>query len=462
MSNSNEKKDNVVQFRGNTQFHIGIFICIIIFIYVLFRLLSYVTAETITIYEVKDGSIVSDHNYRGLIIRQEETVKADMSGYVYYFASSGGRVGVRSPIYAVDETGSIVNDLLSKTNKKKKISGDYFSLTQNTMATFVNEYSDLEFQKTYIFKDHLTDALSAMQVDVVMEKHKDEIDKAQSEHTYHAYYASRPGIVSYMIDGLEAVTVNDFDPDIFNKSVEETNVKSYTQIKSGDPAYKLITSDDWNLVIPIDSSFRNELGPERHVELVFEPDGNSAWASVSYSERDDVLFLVLSMDDSMERYSDLRFVNVEIMLDEKNGLKIPNSAIVKKPFFIVPKDFFLQGENSTEMGVLVKGSDGNSEFVTPTIYKETKHTCFIDDEVVHNGDTLVAPDSVNTYTVGSKTKNLSGVYSANKGYAVFKRIEPIQRNEDYTIIRPDTPFGIALYDHIVLQGDKVEENQIIY
>ena len=50
----------------------------------------------------------------------------------------------------------------------------------------------------------------------------------------------------------------------------------------------------------------------------------------------------------------------------------------------------------------------------------------------------------------------------NKGYAVFKQIIPIQENEDYTIIETGTPYGIALYDRIVLQGDKVKENEIIY
>ena len=47
-------------------------------------------------------------------------------------------------------------------------------------------------------------------------------------------------------------------------------------------------------------------------------------------------------------------------------------------------------------------------------------------------------------------------------YAVFKQIEPVQRNEDYTIIRTGTSYGLALYDRIVLQGDRVKENEIIY
>ena len=459
----NEKKDNVIAFRGTSQFHIGIVIFVIIFVYVAFRLLSYLTSENITVYEVKDGSIVMDHNYRSLIVRQEELVHADRDGYVYYFAASGGRVGVRSLIYAVDETGSIVNDLLSANTRGKKRADISLDETQQAMATFVGEYQDLSFQKTYLFKDRLADSLNALQVDALMEKHGDEIAKAQSEQTYHAYYPQRPGLVSYMVDGLESVTVNDFDPEVFTKGTDEVNVKSKTQIASGDIAYKLITSDDWSLVVPVDKVLLDEIRQERNVRITFEPDGNNAWAAVSYLERDEVPYLVLSMDDSMERYADLRFVNIELMLDQKSGLKIPNSSIIKKTFFTVPKSFFLQGDNSKELGVLLKRAGSrDTEFVTPTIFKETKRYYYIDEEAVSEGDELQAPDSMETYRIGEKTDQLDGVYNVNKGYAVFKQIEPVQRNEDYTIIRTGTSYGLALYDRIVLQGDRVKENEIIY
>ncbi|MBR1635462.1 MAG: hypothetical protein IJ682_10435 [Lachnospiraceae bacterium] len=459
----NEKKDNVISFRGTSQFQIGIVICVIIFVYVLFRLLSYLTSESITVYEVKDGTIVTDHNYRALILRQEELIHADMDGYVYYFATSGGRVGVKSLIYAVDETGSIVNDLLASGGGMEKISDSSFQATENAMATFVGEYQDSAFQKTYLFKDRLLDSLNALQVDALMHKHRKEIKKAQSENTYHSYYPPHPGLVSYMVDGMEDVTASDFNPVVFTKGTKESNVKSKTQIDAGDVAYKLITSDDWNMVVPVDRSLMEELGDDRNVKVTFESDGNSAWASVSYLERDEVPYLVLSLDDSMERYVDQRFVNIELMLEEKSGLKIPNSSIVKKTFFTVPKSYFLQGDNTKEMGVLVRKESGReSEFVIPTIYKETKKAYYIDDETVAEGDELISPDSLATYKVGTTTDDLDGVYNVNKGYAVFKQIEPIQRNEDYTIIRTGTSYGLALYDRIVLQGDKVKENEIIY
>ena len=58
-------------------------------------------------------------------------------------------------------------------------------------------------------------------------------------------------------------------------------------------------------------------------------------------------------------------------------------------------------------------------------------------------------------------KGIQGVYNINKGYAVFKQINILYQNEDYAIISTGTTYGLSLYDHIVLQGDLVKENQII-
>ena len=53
------------------------------------------------------------------------------------------------------------------------------------------------------------------------------------------------------------------------------------------------------------------------------------------------------------------------------------------------------------------------------------------------------------------------VYNINKGYAVFKQINILTKNENYAIIETKTTYGISLYDHIALDGSKVKENQLV-
>ena len=74
---------------------------------------------------------------------------------------------------------------------------------------------------------------------------------------------------------------------------------------------------------------------------------------------------------------------------------------------------------------------------------------------------FLKPNSNEYYVVGADMGTLQGVYNVNKGYAVFKQIEILYQNNDYSIIKTGTSYGISMYDHIVLQGDEVEENTII-
>ena len=77
------------------------------------------------------------------------------------------------------------------------------------------------------------------------------------------------------------------------------------------------------------------------------------------------------------------------------------------------------------------------------------------------GDILVKPDSNETYRVGSDTATLKGVYNVNKGYAVFKQIDILYQSKEYTIVKTGTSYGISLYDHIALDGAKINEDDLL-
>ena len=59
------------------------------------------------------------------------------------------------------------------------------------------------------------------------------------------------------------------------------------------------------------------------------------------------------------------------------------------------------------------------------------------------------------------TAKLQGAYNINKGYAVFRKVEILYQNEEYTIINTGTSYGLSLYDHIALDASAIKENQIV-
>ena len=85
----------------------------------------------------------------------------------------------------------------------------------------------------------------------------------------------------------------------------------------------------------------------------------------------------------------------------------------------------------------------------------------MDMENFKAGDILVRPDSQSRFEVG-ETGTLEGVYSINKGYAMFRQISIIDQNEEFCIVESGTPYGIAQFDHIVLDGSSVQEETILY
>ncbi|SCZ78199.1 HlyD family efflux transporter periplasmic adaptor subunit [Pseudobutyrivibrio xylanivorans] len=458
-----KKKDEKI-IKYPKQYHISIgFITIgVMFIYMLFHLLTYITEANITVYEVSQGSISSNLEYNALAIRQEQIINADSNGDILYLAENYTKVGSKSQVYALDLSGEILSSLKSSSQSiDVSLDEDDYLKLQNSISTYSFDYSNIAFNKLYSFKNELESQVQQLYTVSAMEAMNDSVQSAIASGTFNIYSSPQPGLIVYSIDGLENLTVDSFISDSFDMSkYAATNLKSQESIVAGQPVYKLITSDHWNLICEVDKDLYDSLQGESYIKIKFLEDENETWTALSFSEKAGKYYLILSLDDSMDRYAESRYVHIKLINNNISGLKIPNSSIVQKSFYTIPKSYEMRGSNDDEAGFLRKTSD-SSEYVSPTIYYESDDYYYVDNEVLSRGDTLCKPNSNETYVVGSDMDKLKGVYNVNKGYAVFKQIEILYQNNDYSIIKTGTNYGISMYDHIVLQGDEVEENSII-
>ena len=104
----------------------------------------------------------------------------------------------------------------------------------------------------------------------------------------------------------------------------------------------------------------------------------------------------------------------------------------------------------------------SSEMVEVDVYNfdsESKEY-YLDSSMLEAGDLLYKLDSQDIFTV-SKRATLTGVYNINKGYADFKQISILYENDEYAIVRPNTKYGLSVYDYIVLNADTVRDDQFI-
>lgn len=459
--------ENVVKYKKPININIGMIIFFFIIIYVIFNVFSYMTRVTISEYQVSQGAIASNNIYHGLILRDEEIVYSQQTGYINYYIKNAKKVSVNDIVYSVDTVGSVSNAIHTVGENGMLLNDEALFEVSEQIDGFCGSYDAMNFANASNFKSDLNSQMSQILNNLAMEQLQDTIGNAEANNTFYKYKAPQTGVVAYYIDGYESYKFDDFKKEwLSSNNYNKVNLNSNDQIYANGAAYKLINSEDWNIVIEISKELMESIKDNSNIRIRFCKDDFTTNASYELFEQDNLCFMKLNLKTGMVRYINDRFIDIELLIHDKTGLKIPKSAITKKEFFTIPKEYFLQGGDSSSYGIMIENANSDQsgttvDFVTPTIYYETENYYYIDAEYVKNGDVILKPDSTNTYVIGQETDSLIGVYNINKGYSVFKQINIIYQNDEYAIVEPKTSYGIALYDHIALDGSKLEEDQLI-
>lgn len=458
--------NKITKYRRPLNLNIGMLIFATIFVYVVICVIMYFRTDHVVGYSVKEGSLSSNSIYKGIALRKEEIVTSTDAGYVNYFAREGERAAVGNLIYTVDETGRLSDYVQANESGENTLSDADLSELKTEITAFINGFDRTDFSDVYNFKYNVEGTVLKL-ANYNMLENVNALNSASSSSLITSCYAQESGIVVYSIDGYEDLTLQDMKAEYFDQdNYEKNHLVNNELIAKGDPVYKLSTAEDWSIVIQTDEETAQQLVDEEYIEVKFLKNQYKAWASVtSYTNDNGDSFVALTFTNSMITFCTDRFIDIELLLEDERGLKIPNSSIVEKEFFIVPKEYVTQGGNSGNYGVLLEtyNEEGNAttEFVETPIYQETETEYYLDDTVLRAGNYIIKPDSTDKYAI-SKTGSLIGVYNINKGYADFKQISILYQNEEYAIVKSNTVYGLNVYDYIVLDASTVNDNEFIY
>lgn len=458
------KKENIVRFHRNIHFNVGFVIFFIIIIYVLFNIFSYLTSSPIAEYEVTQGTIATNNVFRGLILRDETIEYAGQSGYINYYIKNGARVSVTDTIYSIDTTGNISKKISSVIEDGTAL-GD--SEIQDVLAEIdgiMNSYNNIHFSSVYSYKNQLQSELSQTLSTTALKTLGTQVDSAQSQKTFYKVNSADTGIILYTVDGYEQISTENFSSSDFDFSnYKRSDLENNTKVNTLDPVYKRVNSEEWSVLIQISDNMAKEMKDGTNIKVRFCKDNYTCNVPYTILKKEGAFFMKLQFQTAMIRYINDRFVEIELIMREESGLKIPNSAITSKDFFKIPKKCFTTGGDSDRPGLLIQNKDiTDVNLVTPTIYYETDDAYYIDEEDVKAGDIVILDNTSKTYIIGKDIDSLIGVYNINKGYAVFKQITIISQNQEYTIIETKTAYGLSLYDHIALDGSKIQENETVF
>lgn len=464
MSKGNNSKEKVTKYRKPININLGLVIFAVLFIYILVVIISYFKSDHITPYEVSLGSLAVNNTYEGLVLREESVIESPFSGYVNYYNREGEKVNSGAMIYTVDSTGKL-SEMIKDSEGAGTLSDEDLAELRADVSEFGTAFDPSNFKTTYDFKYSIEGTALKLSNYKVLSNIDSLFANAYADSIDYGY-APYSGLLVYSTDGYEGlspemITSEHMHPENYIKNQFHSN----DLIAEGDPAYKLVTSENWFIVIEIDEERAQEFAEESYINVRFLKNNYTSWASVSILRQNGAIYAILSFNNSMITFATDRFLEVELLSNESSGLKIPVSAIVERAFFLIPEEYMTEGGNSDTGGFMRETymEDGTitTQFIEATIYNIVDGECYVDESVFHAGDNIIMPETGERYPV-SKQASLIGVYNINKGYADFKQITILAQNEEYAIVKSNTEYGLSVYDHIVLKGDTVSDNDFIY
>ena len=436
-----------------------VFAAIIVYIIVVL-ITTFTRNKSALIYEVANGSVTESMVVSGIILRDEKVFNATESGNIEYYQSSGAKVKVDDIICSVDKTGEFSERLKHDAGNGGPFSDEEKFQIHSLLSAYRTKYEAVGFEGIYETKA----GMNSIFLSSLKELIKTDIDGAaeNSDDSFSIYNTDTAGYVIYSSDGFEDITVDNISEDMFDPErflSVGSGVKR--RIQAGEPAYKIITGDNWNIYCRINPEIVKtyDLENVKACTVKLNKAGAASRANFELKHLNGEPYALISLNKYVMSYAGDRFMDFEIYFGESAGLQVPNSAIVESPYYKIPRNFLTKGNNSNASGFIVE-ENGGAVFKEVDVDFNSTDYVFVKPDQIIGGSTLIMTDSDERFEV-SETQPVKGVYLVNSGYAVFKAIDVIKDNKEYSVLNESTS-GVKHHDRILLNASGYKEGDVVY
>ena len=270
-----KKQKTVIQFRKKPSFAAALFV--VILVYVIRIVVIFADKSSVQTYETQLGSLTNNATFTTCAIRDETIYYTEFAGDVNYYQREGTRVMNGDTVYTVDETGRVAEILSNYSNGlDNNMTDEELSEIKNTLITFKSSYKEIEFNTVYDLKADLNAAVLQSINDSISANLDSIVESTGSKNLFQTVRATSPGVVVYSIDGYENINVSNISSVDFDKNnYTKKNLKSEELVAKGDPAYKMINSEEWYLFFPLSDAdiSKYELAEKKSLQIKFNKDG---------------------------------------------------------------------------------------------------------------------------------------------------------------------------------------------
>lgn len=318
--------------------------------FVIYAIIKLVTNPTDTII-VKEGTISQDETVTGYIIRDEVAVQGDnYKNGMEQIINEGQKVAKNEPIFRYYlQNEENVKAKINELNEKIQV-----AMKENTPETPLTDTKLLDTQISDKLKE--INRLNSMQAvqeskkainDYVTKKaeiagesspkgsylkelinERRELEKKLSENSEYIK-ATRSGILSYKIDGLENILSTDNLTKYNKEFLESLNLKTNQIIATSTEQGKIV--DNFNCYIAFTSKSKEaketEVGKKVKITL---PSAKMVTAEIVniIVENDEENTIIIKFIEGVEELLSYRKLSFDVTWWSSEGYKVPNSAII--------------------------------------------------------------------------------------------------------------------------------------
>ncbi|MGD9567129.1 MAG: HlyD family efflux transporter periplasmic adaptor subunit [Sedimentibacter sp.] len=290
----------------------------------------------------------------GIVIKDEQIYNASVSGSVTYYYEDGTKVkeGQLVADLNTDQNSAEINNQIAEIqtaiDKKKNTESGVTALSNETLSSYENEIQasilNNELDSMYNIVGQVNNNISIPsfgdsyeQYDAAqLEAMKANLSKSISTHKV-PYYSGQAGLITYKIDGLE----NEYKiENVLSMTPSQTVKKDYiiSDKKQSESAaenegiFKIIKNFEYYIAATVDNEKAKLFEENKFIKTRILSDGtqHEVWGyikKINYSSEQSVL--ILYFDDYFYKIYDKRYVDLELITDIYEGLKISAKALTE-------------------------------------------------------------------------------------------------------------------------------------
>jgi len=334
----------------NIKYIVITIIAIIFFIYTIYSIINLIVKPTDTFF-VENGKISFEETVQGYIIRDETVVKGEnYKNGISQIKAEGEKVAKEEAIYRYYTSGEEslikkINELDIKIREAMEKESDIYSSDIKTLETQIhkNVYEICEsndLQKIREYKKELNTIVtkkakiagelspSGSYLKQLVEERSNYENQLNSGSEY--IKATRSGVVSYRVDGLEEVLTPSNLASLSKEMLEDLKLKTGEIVSTSEESGKVIDNFYCYIVCILDNENINaadvKVGNKIKLRLSNTQEVTSIVEYIAQEGENESL-VVLKIDKCIEELINYRKISLDIIWWRESGLKVPNDAI---------------------------------------------------------------------------------------------------------------------------------------